>query len=91
MSDFVFGPESDRMRSIHTLIKDIRKEGRTYSALEAATERVKGNIVVHEWSCAVPAEALRDSVDASAARARFCTAQLDMYMGITSGHSFWSR
>ena len=85
-SYFVFTPrDSAEPASGHT--SDIQSS--VVGRLGHAYQRMRQNMVVGEWSCALTPESLEAEQDHEVARRNFCTAQYEVYSANASGHHFW--
>lgn len=85
-SYFVFTP-SDAHESGSQHTQDVK--GAIAEELAHISERVKGNIIIGEWSGALTPESLAKEADAAQVRKNFCRAQLSVYANKTAGWAFW--
>jgi hypothetical protein len=85
-SYFVFTP-SDQAEpaSQHTL--DV--ESGIADAFLAASNRVRRNMIIGEWSCALTPQSLADDDDADQVQREFCEQQMKVYANTTAGWMFW--
>jgi glucan 1,3-beta-glucosidase len=84
----VYTPEdAEESATDHT--KDIGSS--IQSSLQNASSELERNIVVDEWSCALPPESLFQEADTDAAQSNFCQAQMNVYGNVTAGWAFWSE
>jgi glucan 1,3-beta-glucosidase len=87
-SYFVFTPsDSAEPASGHT--SDIQTS--IQDRLEVSYKRLRQNMIVGEWSCALTPESLDAEQDHTQARKDFCMAQYDLYSENSSGHHFWCK
>ncbi|KAF5324539.1 hypothetical protein D9611_004242 [Ephemerocybe angulata] len=88
-SYFVY-TDGDRQQSAVDHVRDISST--VSSTLHTASDKVRRNMVVGEFSCALTPESMAGSSahDGDRARKDFCGGQLDIYADRTSGWHFWS-
>ncbi|EAU88084.2 cytoplasm protein [Coprinopsis cinerea okayama7 len=86
-SYFVFSPE-DRDQTATDHANSISND--VASTLGNASQETRGELIVGEWSCALPPESLASDSNQNQAHKDFCGGQVDTYGNNTAGWSFWS-
>ncbi len=87
-SYFVFTPQDESEPAAqHT--SDV--ETNIADSLQAASDRLRRNLVIDEFSCALTDDSLKDEDDPEEARREFCTGQMQVYANATAGWAFWCK
>jgi len=85
-SYFVFSPyDQTEPASQHTI--DVK--GAIAESFLRASNRVRRNMIIGEWSCALTPQSLADEGDAGQVQKDFCEQQMKVYANTTAGWTFW--
>lgn len=85
-SYFVFTP-SDAAESGSQHTKDVK--GGIAKWLGDASNRLRRNLIIGEWSCGLTPRSLENEQDAEQVRKNFCEEQMKVYANATAGWAFW--
>jgi hypothetical protein len=85
-SYFVFSP-ADKIETGAQHTSDVH--GAIADTLRRISDKIRGNLVVDEWSCALTPESLENDKDAAQVRKQFCGEQMKVYSNATAGWGFW--
>jgi glucan 1,3-beta-glucosidase len=85
-SYFVFAPnDQTESASQHTL--DVKSA--IAESFRRASDRVRRNMIIGEWSCALTPQSLASEDDADQVQKEFCEQQMRVYANTTAGWAFW--